>query len=728
MNLFSKRPLALLSLFSILGSVFTHTVRRSGASPLWVLLPFLLFFALSLLFLLKKEGRRFLPLFLALALLLGYGTQSMYDALRHAPWRREDAGSLCTLLAEVVELEDRNEAEAVYLIKVEAIDEKAVNIRLLLKTDATCEPLACGDRIKTAVAITDHGNEQLYSEGIAGNAEAQDAPERLSSEMRKGRRPLSVLRDILSERIATGTSKAGAAFYSALLLGDRSALSGQTLLSFRRSGTMHLLALSGMHLTVLALLLLRLLRFLRAPHPLRFLFLLLFLFAYAAIAGFPLSLLRASLMLTVYELGRLLRLLSDSVTSLFLSVALIVLFSPGAALDVGLCLSFLATLGILIATELHPNTKPKRKIAGRLLRTTVFSLLSGLFAILSTLLITTVVFGHVSLIALPANLLLSPLFSLALAIGPLLLLIPTLFGPVAEGISALILGGTELTSGIRGVYAVARYPLFSAALLLFTIYWGLLLIRKIRSRRGFLVRFLAAAAALCAVFLICHIPSQYRSFILIARRASEDYLVLRQDNRVTVVANACSASPSTLLQRLEERGINEIDALILTHETGQEEALLTALSRAVVVRKVILPYGEESEAAPLLYITEELGITVSRAAGPTVSENGLTVKLLPTGKTAHTGLLLSIDHKAGRIVYASPSALAAVNAEARHRFLEGAELLYLGAHPNSESREVPLPLPDGCRLLTAYTKLLPSELLARAEELTAYGSFYMPLS
>ncbi len=692
-----------------------------------MLIPFLLFFAFSFLFFIKKGTHRLLPLFLSLALLLGLGVQTVYHESRHAPWRTADAGSTHTLLAEVEALDKATAGGAVYLVHAEELDKKHVNLRLLLKTGAEVEPFREGDRITATVTVSHYGNDYLYSEGIAGQAEAISAPERLATSETRGL--ISTLRKALSTRIEEGTSKEGSAFYSALLLGDRSALSDETVLAFRRSGISHLLALSGMHLTILALLLLRFLRLLRVPHAVRFLLLLLFLSLYAAIAGFPLSLLRAALMLTLTELGRLLRLLSDSVTSLFLSVALIMLVSPTAAMDVGLWLSFLATLGILTALDILPGTVLRRRIVGRLLHTLAFSLLCGLCAILFTTLLSTLIFGHISLVALPANLLLSPPVSLALAIGPFLLFFPAAIGPIAEWLSQRTLDGVRLASGVRGAYATASYPLFTVALVFFTLYLGILLVRSFKTRRGFLVRFFVATALLSGVFLSLYIPSETRAFLLISRADTDDYLVLREHRRVTVVANACTEDTSALLGHLEEQGITEIDTLLLTHLSERSADMLSSLSENLLVRTVILPgEGKDKDAeAELAALAEHLGIRWEIASGPTVSTNGQTIKLLMSRNSAHQTLFLSFERVQGRIVYTSPAALATVNAEAQNVFLEDASLLYLGAHPKEEGREGAFILPSDCRLLTAYPEALSQNLAEEAEAISPYGFYLMPL-
>ena len=606
------------------------------------------------------------------------------------------------------------------------MDGHCVNLRILLEADLADEPFRPGDRITATVTLLDYGSDYLYTKGIAGNAEAVGIPVRTKA---GNGHSFSALRDLLTERLLLGVEGEDAGFYSALLFNARDILSDEAMLAFRRSGTSHLLALSGMHLTVLGMLLLRLLRLLRAPHPLRFFILLVFLVLYAAIAGFPLSLLRASLMLTVYELGRLLRLLSDSLTALFFSVAAILLASPGAALDVGLLLSFLATLGILVALELYPRKAARGKPIRRFAHIVGFSLLSGLFAILFTMLISALTFGHISLVALPANLLLSPLVDLALTLGPLLLLFPRLLGPFAARLSGWILEGIRFAGGIRGAYAPADHPIFMAVLILFSVYVAALLVHSLRSRRAVLIRILAATTVLGTVFLATYIPNECQNFVLIVREASHDYLVLREGRRTTVVANACTSSPARLLYHLEAQGINEIDTLILTHSSQNEPEMIRAISGELLLRTVILPeqHEDEEKRSACIEMANSLGIAVKTESGQRIEANGAAVKMLLVQDSAHEGIFLLIDTQTTRIAYASPSALAAVNAEARRAFVEKADLLYIGAHPKAKAREVPLVLPSECHLLSAYYDLLPDVLREKAEKIGPNGSFLMPI-
>ena len=143
----------------------------------------------------------------------------------------------------------------------------------------------------------------------------------------------------------------------ALTTGDRSGLDRETVRTFRRSGASHLLALSGLHLGILYLLLLRAMGvFGNAPavRRIRGVLLVLLCGAYAAATGASPSIVRAFLFILLGETARLLGrpqpLLRIFCGALFLQLA----FRPSVIGSAGFQLSYLAMAGIAL---LYPKLK-----------------------------------------------------------------------------------------------------------------------------------------------------------------------------------------------------------------------------------------------------------------------------------------------------------------------------------------------------------------------------------
>ena len=96
----------------------------------------------------------------------------------------------------------------------------------------------------------------------------------------------------------------------AILLGDRTYLSGQTSLDFSRIGISHVLALSGMHLAILILGIEKLLSLIGISKKARYIITIILTLAYVALTGFSVSVVRAGIMLIIRSLLHLISMVS----------------------------------------------------------------------------------------------------------------------------------------------------------------------------------------------------------------------------------------------------------------------------------------------------------------------------------------------------------------------------------------------------------------------------------
>lgn len=136
----------------------------------------------------------------------------------------------------------------------------------------------------------------------------------------------------------------------AMLMGQRTHLSSATIELYRQTGAAHILALSGLHLSILfGLFDYCLMHVLHV----RWRFLvgtvgLLLMWGYALLTGFPVSLCRASLMLSLLVIGQMRQVGNDTWHTLGLAAFLLLLISPDSLFDVGFQLSFTAVAGIIL--------------------------------------------------------------------------------------------------------------------------------------------------------------------------------------------------------------------------------------------------------------------------------------------------------------------------------------------------------------------------------------------
>jgi len=133
----------------------------------------------------------------------------------------------------------------------------------------------------------------------------------------------------------------------AIILGDKKGISSDLRKKFSQAGISHIVAISGVHISILVVLVMSLLLGIGLPRQKAFWLASLFLLFYIILIGLPASAIRAGLMgflvLWAMNLGRLNRLAN----SLMLTAAVLLLIKPKLLRDdIGFQLSFLAVLGI----------------------------------------------------------------------------------------------------------------------------------------------------------------------------------------------------------------------------------------------------------------------------------------------------------------------------------------------------------------------------------------------
>lgn len=290
-----------------------------------------------------------------------------------------------------------------------------------------------GDRIETTSSLASPKGEtgdggydpaaSLWRSGIAltGSASAKNTV--FTAGGPSPMRLILRLRSLLGARIdSIYTDQAPLA--RALLIGDRSFLSDEDYSAFQDAGIVHLLAVSGLHVSVLAEALRAFLRHvLRFSRKAAYWTILPFLVFYAALTGFPASILRAVVCFALIDAATLLSRPSDSLTGLSAAFLILCWADPLCAFDPGFQLSFSAMLGLCtlmpaLSSALTPGFMLRTPLR-RALWSPIGTIAASLSATIGTIPAAASLFGGLTLWALAANIVAIPLTSLAM---PVLLL------------------------------------------------------------------------------------------------------------------------------------------------------------------------------------------------------------------------------------------------------------------------------------------------------------------
>jgi len=408
-----------------------------------------------------------------------------------------------------------------------------------------------------------------------------------------------------------------------LLLGRTGELPDELMDAFRRSGTVHILSVSGLHVGFILLITHALLRSARVPPTGARLLSIPCLVGFAALIGPGAPVLRATAMVVVMIAARSMGRARSTLNAVGVAAVGILAVDPGSALDLGFQLSYGATLGIVLlygpARALVPTPRGRAgSWAAKALDAVVLSS-SAQLATVPTLLATT---GQFTVVAPLANIVIVPLSTFAVAAGIAMLActslpgLQTLFAGSAWASLELLLALTRFT----GSLSWATLPLsarFAPAAFL-----GVLAIafcvRDGRARK--VGAAIAAGTLLLAAALAWTGPGRSRARVVFFDVGQGDAALLELPRRRCVLVDAGPGAPwmrsdagrSVIVPYLRREAITTLEALVVTHGHDDHVGGAAAVLRGVRVRRLVLPDGwERSEL--LAAVAAE-----ARATGTTV--------------------------------------------------------------------------------------------------------------
>ena len=396
-----------------------------------------------------------------------------------------------------------------------------------------------------------------------------------------------------------------AALLSAILLGERSRLSQDVKDIFINTGTIHIFAISGLHVGLIALILIALFRFMRLPRRLTFIFTIFLLISYAALSGARPSVVRATIMAVTVLLGLLINREVRIYNSLGLAALIILLFHPHYLFDSGFQLSFLSVISIVYFTPKIEKTFPARLVsqqAGGSTHNRFFFYLIRAFSVslaawIGIAPLTAYYFNIVTPVAVLANLVVIPLLFLVVSVGICFLIFAYLWVPLgaifAQTCSLSLFGLTKLASLISqiplglfhsprpGIFFLCSY--YALVLLIFN-YKKL----KLSSGKAMVILLLAANFLVWKPLFETYSDKLTVTFLDVGLG---DAIFVEFPGGGTMLIDGGSghefdAGRWVILPFLWNRGIRKIDAVVLTHSDNDHVGGLASVLKDIKVNYV----------------------------------------------------------------------------------------------------------------------------------------------
>lgn len=429
-----------------------------------------------------------------------------------------------------------------------------------------------------------------------------------------------------------------AGILEAMLFGEKSELSGDIKELYQAAGISHVLAISGLHISLLALAVAGILRRLGFPMPVWVILSVGVLAGYGILIGQPTTAVRALLMFFVLQGARLLGRSYDLLSALAFAGILMLLDNPDLILDGGCRLSFCAVIGVgWYVSEKNKifrsiGEKEKRKnrgkggkgsSAGAILE----NIRAGWYLWLFTLPVMLDTFYQVSVVGILWNLVAIPLLPVIIASGGLGVVLAgwnIFLGSLAGSPAYAMLQLYQEIGNISEKLPVGMWtpgqPSKPVIAGYYLVIFLLVLVEKQlikREKRWKIFPGMELCSMLLLLLLMAH-PWQQREKITFLDVGQGDASLLQSGGQTLLLDGGSTSQKNVgtyvILPYIKQQGISCLEAVVLTHTdqdhiNGVTEVLEEGKKGWLTVKNLMYPYWMEGteQGKQLKKLAEEAG-------------------------------------------------------------------------------------------------------------------------
>ena len=434
-----------------------------------------------------------------------------------------------------------------------------------------------------------------------------------------------------------------APLFRAVIIGDKSDIDDELIKAMQLTGIVHILTISGMHMSLMAQMMHMMFSKLRVRKWHRFMIQAILLGAYAGLTGGAVGTIRAYIMALIREFAALQGRKYEPITALGAAALLMTLVCPLWALSASFQFSFFVVLGILLLNKQLSGLAEENARMPLLLRRGVRAIAFSASAQLAALPMQLMYYGYIPVLSIPMNLL-SGLFMPAIMLG----------GWGVLGMSLFFHRGSLMLAKALSTLAgmLERFSVSAA-----TLPWGIVRLPAPYAVTLLLALVLMFAASLqvyvgkhrrryCSLLLlmisVLYLPRLNPEFSYVQLDVGQgDGALLRKD-RSAVLIDVGPADEYAMLRYLRHEGLFA-DLVILTHaDEDHAGALGTLLDSEVSIKRIALPVGaldEETseEVQTALEKARAMGVNLEfYEKGDKVQSDGFTLNVLSPDET-HRG-------------------------------------------------------------------------------------------
>ena len=377
-------------------------------------------------------------------------------------------------------------------------------------------------------------------------------------------------------------------YLSTFIIGDKSKISKEVTTSYQKNGISHLFAISGMHITLLSSIILKILKKIKVRETKRYFITSIILLFYLAITNFSASILRGVLFFILFSINKIYYFYIKPTNLFLIATSITLLINENFLFDIGFLYSYSISLALIIMAK-YINSK---NYFLSLLKTSIL-------AFIISLPISLYNFFEINFLSIIYNLIFVPFvsyivfpLSLITFIFPIILPLFSLTTIILEKLSLTLSKITILTFSFPRLN-ILIYILY----IIFIIISYLFIITKKKKNIYPLI--------LLILFHYIYPYFSRNTYLKIINVGQGDSSVLHLKNKTVLIDtggilsykdnNSYSITSQITIPLLKSYGIRKIDYLILTHGDYDHMGEATNLVNNFKVEKVIFNCGEFNE-------------------------------------------------------------------------------------------------------------------------------------